>query len=100
MDFLDYNEEVRFISVDGTTHRAIIDGFVEQISPGAAELGHGELLLSHQRWVNVTLNFFEGLNVSKGTILFTDRSTSDVELQKIETSQSGHFYKVRFNAHE
>ena len=100
MNFLDYSEEIRFISTDGTNQHATIHGFIEQISPEAAELGHGELLLSRQIWINAKLEFFEEASSSKGTILFTDKSTSDIELQEIEPSPPSYFYKVHFNAHE
>lgn len=94
MNILDYTDAVRVTGPDGAVHSGHLDGIIEQGLPHLSVLGHGEILLARQRWVNAKLIVLQALPFTNGIITFSDGSSCNVILQPAEAGENGYAHKA------
>jgi hypothetical protein len=94
MNILEYTDEVKVTGPDGGTYAGHLDGIIEQGLPHLSVLGHGEILLARQRWVNAKLIVKQALAFTKGFITFSDGSSSNVTLQPAEAGENSYTHKA------
>ncbi|MDA1216121.1 MAG: hypothetical protein O2812_04535 [Chloroflexi bacterium] len=94
MNILDYTDTVKVTGPDGDVHPGHLDGIIEQGLPHLSVLGHGELLLARQRWVNAKLIVQQALSFTNGTITFSDGSSCNIMLQPAEVGENGYTHKA------
>ena len=94
MNILDYTDTVKVTGPDGGIHPGRLEGIIEQGLPHLSVLGHGEILLARQRWVNAKLIVQHALSFTNGSITFSDGSSCNITLQPAEAGENGYIYKA------
>jgi len=79
---------------DGVAHPGHLDGIIEQGLPHLSVLGHSEILLARQRWVNAKLLVQQALSFTNGSIIFSDGSSCNVKLQSEQVDDNNYTYKA------
>ena len=94
MNILEYTDAVKVTGPEGDVHPGRLDGIIEQALPHLSVLGHGEVLLARQRWLNAKLIVQQALPFTSGTITFSDSSSCGITLQPAEAGESGYAHKA------
>ena len=94
MNILEYTDKVKVTGPGGGIHIGHLNGIIEQGLPHLSALGHGEILLSRQRWVDVKLIVKQALGFTNGSITFSDGSSCNATLQPAEAGENVYTHKV------
>lgn len=94
MYILDYEDDVRLTSQDGTRVMARLTGVVEPRNAYEAGLGHGEVSLAFQRWRSLRVTTQQPVPFTAASLTFADGSSRVVRLAPVADADGAYAYAV------